>query len=324
MDKMVYSRENPASVVTENAQAALQVLRLGVVPRETYTTSSIASIINGTMRNNDFVNIIIQAGSNSNWLTRDVIITGIIDQDQFSVQSGAVYNRPLTGEGDSLISQYARNVQQFKGKFSQTASQVTGQGIYSPYQYIPTYQSPEASTYRYSVSFKLYATSNPINQVEMPASLLYKLQLPAQTKNNVAAFPGPRLNLQRLGINTANDALQSETFLTGLGAIANADISQALDFSGSFNVSIVLGDLAIFDSVIITSFNATFPNRKTTNYRGVGGVPTFGVGTEKYLGYSCYGEANCTLNFELVVPPVINETCDFQGMSLFPNKNYKV
>lgn len=320
---MVYSRDDDTSIVEEYI-AAQQVLRLGVVPRETYTTSSIASIINSTMRNNDFVNIIIKAGTNSNWLTRDVIITGIIDQDQFSVQSGAVYNRPLTGESESLIGQYAGNIQKAAGKFSKTASQATGQGIYSPYQYIPTYQSPEASTYRYSISFKLYATSNPINQVELPASVLYKLQLPAQTKNNVAAFPGPRLNLQQVAQTTTESVLNSDTISQGIGNLGNLDISQALDFSGSFNVSIVLGDLAIFDSVIITSFNATFPNRKTTNYHGVGGVPTFGVGTEKYLGYSCYGEANCTLNFELVVPPVINETCDFQGMSLFPNKNYKV
>lgn len=269
---------------------------LGVNPNEIYTNSAISQLLNSTIdsQGSDFIIININSPvMNTSYISATTSICGILADDELSLEFGSTFTRPFANVANDLIGQGKTTFQTFSGL-----------GLYNPISMIPQWQAPNIPSY--SIKFQLIATSDPVMQIEKPLLLLSKLCLPVSLGGAIGGFsaqvPGPQFTA---------DSIKS-AFLDPTSGTLNQDIN-----NNSTIIAIYYGNLALFESVIITKVSYTVPNIRTINE--LQGVTNSINGGE--IGKSYYIWADVILTFEPVLPPQVNESnTDLQACTLFPGK----
>jgi hypothetical protein len=278
---------------------------LGIDPNEVFTNSLFSAILNNNISRESFITITIKPDAQGTYLKKQTTIIGIITDDALSIEFGGSYSRPFEKVIDNVFGT--------KGDAAvrAVANAVTNSGtaLFNPAFSVPQWQ--KTNNIPMVFNFRLIATSNPINQVELPILLLSKLVLPIGDTTNklLVTAPGPKLDVK----TGAQKVSQNQD--TGTKTDIESLVSDA-----SYQVSINYGGLARFNNCIITNVRSTVPNRRTVNEH-IGGA-LYSFGTKENVDLAHYIYSDITLTVENFFPPqfVNKGATNFNSVTMFPSK----
>jgi hypothetical protein len=278
---------------------------LGIDPNEVFTNSLFSAILNNNISRESFISITISPDAQGTYLKKTTTIIGIITDDSLSIEFGGEYSRPFENVIDNVFKDKGKSgVRAFANMVYNT-----GTALYNPAFSVPQWQKTKNEPMTFT--FRLIATSNPINQVELPILLLSKLALPigAATDKLFVTAPGPKL-----------DAIDAAKILSKNQDAGDKTNLESLVSAATYQVSINYGGLARFNNCIITNVKSTVPNRRTINEHISGSLYSFGTKENAALGHYIYSDV--TLSVANFFPPqFMNDgATNFNSVTMFPNK----